>query len=100
MYRLQHQESRLAINPFTLLHEALRNKNFNSFQQVYLQLPIVVTYSFKGLERSPALEHRHPVKELPLALIQQVVTPLYGPPERLLPGGQVFPTRRKQLQPT
>jgi hypothetical protein len=83
----EHHEAWFATSPFLLPQETLVKERGGAFEYVRGEISLCVAYRLHGLQGCPAREDSKPPEEHFLALVEQLVTPFDGVPERSLPLG-------------
>ena len=93
----EHHEAGFVFGALFLPEEALLQQRGDAVEDVDGQVAFRVADGLYGLQGPAPREDREPGEEGLLALLQQVVAPFYGPPERALARGQVFGSAREEL---
>ena len=95
----QHHEARFALRLLDLLHQALVHHGCHAVEQIQIEIALGVANGFHAFQSASAHEHRQSSEKLLLGGTQQVVAPIHGGAQRLLPLRQVARAAGQQLQP-
>ena len=97
--RLQHPEAGLTGGPLLGPHEALAGERRHRLHHVARRAAGLGAHRARRLQGEAPDEHRQRAEQAAIGLLEQVVAPLDGPAQGLLPGRQVASAADEQREP-